>query len=108
VSMSPQLSPHRLSNVSNLSYMDTAYHGARQRPATPTSPGAGGARAGSVSPTAGIGLGVEARRGSQQESGTSGVSSSHAQGMLESLDSSAWGESIRRSFTMRRSRYGRS
>lgn len=89
--VSPQLSPHRLSNLSYMSY-DTSYHGAGARPTTPTSPGARPS-----SPDTGP------RRGSQQES--SGVSTN---AMMESLDNSAWGESIRRSFTTRRSRHGRS
>jgi voltage-dependent calcium channel len=93
VNVSPQLSPHRLSTFSYME-RDTSYYGSG-RSASPTSPGAD--RAGTSSPTAG-------RRGSAAEGG----SSVSTQGMMESLDNSAWGESIRRSFTMRRStRHGR-
>ena len=74
-SASPSLSPSR--SPSRLFPTDTAYLGA-DRATTPTSPRPGHSRQGSA------------------------VSSLGPQGVMESFDNSAWGESIRRSFSVRR------
>ena len=74
-SPSPSLSPNR--SPSRLFPTDTAYPG-HDRAATPTSPRLGHSRQGSD------------------------VSSLGAQGVMESFDNSAWGESIRRSMSTRR------
>jgi hypothetical protein len=71
----PSLSPSR--SPGWLFPIDTSYPGP-DRATTPTSPRAGHSRQGSA------------------------VSSMGAQGVIESFDNSAWGESIRRSFTLRR------
>ena len=70
---SPSVSPSL--TPTRFSDLDTAYHGARR----------------SLSPEPPSPIG-HARQGS----------SVSAQGVMESLDNSAWGESLRRSFTMRR------
>ena len=73
---SPSASPNL--SPTRLRSVDTSYPGAtRSSPTTPT-------------------------RGHSRQ--TSGVSALDAPGVMESFDSSAWGESIRRSFTMRRPR----
>lgn len=72
---SPILSPRR-----RLQSIDTSY------------PGAGGGRSSPRTPTLGH---------SRHASNVSGIS---AQGVVESFDTSAWGESIRRGLTQRRSR----
>ena len=74
-SPSPSLSPSR--SASRLFPTDTAYLGAN-RANIPTSPRPGHSRQGSA------------------------VSSLGAEGVMESFDNSAWGESIRRSFSTRR------
>lgn len=74
--LSPGTSPIR-SSV-RLHSMDTSYSGARR--SSPTTPTLGHSRQGSNASAIG------------------------AQGVMESFDASAWGESLRRSFTMRRQR----
>jgi hypothetical protein len=76
-SPSPSLSPSPSHSPGRLFPTDTSYPGPN-RATTPTSPRAGHSRQGSA------------------------VSSMGAQGVMESFDNSAWGESIRRSFTLRR------
>jgi voltage-dependent calcium channel len=78
-----EASPNRSSHLTaqRLQAVDTSYHGAGAG-ARPESPGR-------LSPSPGP---SHSRQGS----------SVSALGMLDSLDNSAWGESIRRSFTMRR------
>lgn len=73
IEYSPSVSPSL--TPTRLSDTDTTYHGAR-RSLSPEPPSPGG----------------HVRQGS----------SVSAQGVMESLDNSAWGESLRRSFTMRR------
>jgi hypothetical protein len=81
---SPGASPTR---AARLGSVDTAYYGAnRASPTTPTQ-----------TPTLGYSPGH-----SRQGSATSGVIMGGGQGVMESFDASAWGESIRRSFTTRR------
>ena len=75
--LSPSTSPI---SDRHLSTMDTAYHGGRER-------------AWDRSPPLTPSLGSHSRQGS----------SVTAQGVMESFDLSAWGESLRRSFTTRRS-----
>ncbi len=78
---SPGTSPIR---AARLGSVDTAYHGANRSSPTrsPTTPTLGHSRQGSA---------------------TSGVNvMGGGQGVMESFDASAWGESIRRSFTTRR------
>jgi voltage-dependent calcium channel len=75
---SPKGSPYHAA-AQRLQAVDTSYHGARARSES----------VGRLSPSPSAG---HSRQGS----------SVSALGMLDSLDNSAWGESIRRSFTMRR------
>ena len=75
---SPSGSPIR----TRLGSVDTSYHGAtRSSPTTPT-------------------------LSHSRHNSTAGHLEPSGQGMMESFDNSAWGESIRRSFTTRRSRSG--
>ena len=78
---SPDLSPSATpgQSPSRMQSLDTFYQGPDRTP-SPVTPRLGHSREGSA------------------------VSNLSAQGVLESFDSSAWGESIRRSFTMRRPR----